>query len=84
MMKLTASKRLLIGGAATAAVALGIGGVAFAAGGDDPGRQEQGYVTIVENPTADTPAPAADRDCPEKGGSQGAQNGAQGSAEGQA
>ncbi|WP_328996664.1 hypothetical protein OG394_18635 [Kribbella sp. NBC_01245] len=83
MRKFSTSKRLLVGGIATAAVGLGIGGVAYAAGDNNPTPgQEQGYVTIEENPTADTtPSPGADRDCPEKG-AQGSEN--NGTAEGQA
>lgn len=81
MRKFSTSKRLLVGGIATAAVGLGIGGVAYAAGNNPAPGPEQGYVTIEENPTADTPSPGADRDCPEKG-AQGSEN--NGTAEGQA
>jgi hypothetical protein len=79
MSQLTGSKRLLIGAVATAAVALGVGGVAYAAG-DDP-APEQGYVTIEDSPGS-TPSTGEqggteDRDCPEKGGT-GGQEGEQG------
>ena len=75
-------KRLLLG-TAVAAAALGVGGIAYAAGNDP--APEQGYVTIEDGAT--TPSPGADpstgpgqgqngsgaqrdgRDCPEKNGS---------------
>jgi len=79
-------KRLLLG-TAIAAAALGVGGIAYAAG-NDPTTPEQGYVTIEEDAT--TPSPGAStpdatspggsaadgstadgRDCPEKNGGQG-------------
>lgn len=75
-------KRLLLG-TAVATAALGVGGIAYAAGNDP--TPEQGYVTIEDGAT--TPSPGADpstgpgqgqngssaqrdgRDCPEKNGS---------------
>jgi hypothetical protein len=64
-------KRILLG-TAVATAALGIGGIAYAAG-DDP-APEQGYVTIEEGAT--TPSPGTQQgdgqrsaeDCPEKNG----------------
>ena len=66
-------KRLILG-AAVAAAALGIGGVAYATT-DDP-APEQGYVTIEEDATTPSPSTGADNgrqdgtraDCPEKNG----------------
>jgi hypothetical protein len=66
-------KRLILG-AAVAAAALGVGGVAYAAT-DDP-APEQGYVTIEEDATTPSPSTGAENgrqngtraDCPEKNG----------------
>jgi hypothetical protein len=55
-------KRLLLG-TALAAAALGVGGVAYAAGNDP--APDQGYVTVEEGPSAGTPS----KDCPDKNGS---------------
>ncbi|MET7279181.1 hypothetical protein ABZS29_13185 [Kribbella sp. NPDC005582] len=60
-------KRILLG-TAVAVAALGAGGVAYAAGNDDP-APDQGYVTVEEGtPAADNPstAPQDGRDCPNK------------------
>ncbi|GAA1557204.1 hypothetical protein GCM10009789_08180 [Kribbella sancticallisti] len=84
-------KRLLLG-TAIATAALGVGGVAYAAGNDDP-APEQGYVTIEDGattPGADpstgpgqgqngTGAQRDGRDCPEKDGSGTQTPGAEGS-----
>ncbi|MEV6413316.1 hypothetical protein [Kribbella sp. NPDC051718] len=59
-------KRLLLG-TAIAAAALGVGGVAYAAG-DDP-APDQGYVTVEEGPGT----PSTTHDCPDKDGSGSAQ-----------
>jgi hypothetical protein len=83
-------KRLLLG-TAVAAAALGVGGIAYAAGNDP--APEQGYVTIEDGAT--TPSPGTDpstgpgqdgsgtqrdgRDCPEKNGSGTEGPGAEGS-----
>jgi hypothetical protein len=83
-------KRLLLG-TAVAAAALGVGGIAYAAGNDP--APEQGYVTIEDGAT--TPSPGTDpstapgqngsgtqrdgRDCPEKNGSGTESPGTQGS-----
>jgi hypothetical protein len=64
-------KRLLLG-TAVAAAALGVGGIAYAAGNDDP-APEQGYVTIEDGATTPSPGTADKRDCPEKNGSEGSQ-----------
>ncbi|WP_350275554.1 hypothetical protein [Kribbella sp. HUAS MG21] len=76
-------KRLVLGGV-VAVAALGIGGVAYAAG-SDPAPQ-QGYVTVEDGAT--TPSPSQQgggrEDCPEKNGSgsQGSQGqGSQGQSE---
>lgn len=53
-------KRLLLG-TAIAAAALGVGGVAYAAGNDP--APDQGYVTVEEGPSAGTPS--ATHDCPD-------------------
>ncbi|NIK59028.1 hypothetical protein [Kribbella shirazensis] len=75
-------KRLIVG-SAVAVAALGIGGVAYAAGGDP--TPEQGYVVVEDGAT--TPSPSQENgtqengtreDCPEKNG-QG--QGEQGQAE---
>jgi hypothetical protein len=64
-------KRLLLG-TAIATAALGVGGIAYAAG-NDPATPDQGYVTIEDDAT--TPSPGASTadgyDCPEKNGGQG-------------
>jgi hypothetical protein len=77
-----AGKRLLVGGVATAAVALGVGGLAYANGTEGP-SSETGYVTIEDSPgttqespgtTQETPGTQGQRqdgDCPDKGGSSG-------------
>lgn len=74
-MNLTGRTRLVVGTVvASGAVALGIGGLAYATG-DDP-APEQGYVTIDESADPTAPAPgtsprqgdAQNRDCPEKNG----------------
>ncbi|MFI5714109.1 hypothetical protein [Kribbella sp. NPDC051620] len=51
-------KRLLLG-TAIAAAALGVGGVAYAAGNDP--APDQGYVTVEEGPST----PSATHDCPD-------------------
>ncbi|NEA31491.1 hypothetical protein [Streptomyces sp. SID13031] len=83
-------KRLLLG-TAIAAAALGVGGVAYAAGNDP--APDQGYVTVEEGPSAGTPSTTPSdgssaapqgrdgtardgKDCPDKAGS-GGQQGAQ-------
>ncbi|TDO44087.1 hypothetical protein EV643_117110 [Kribbella sp. VKM Ac-2527] len=66
-------KRILLG-TAVATAALGIGGIAYAAG-DEP-APEQGYVTIEEGATTPSPGTQGDgqnsrrsaEDCPEKNG----------------
>jgi hypothetical protein len=66
-------KRLILG-SAVAVAALGVGGIAYAAGNDPV--PEQGYVTVDDDAT--TPSPSPTRDCPEKsGGQNGQQNGEQ-------
>ena len=68
-------KRILLG-AAVATAALGIGGIAYAAG-DDPATPEQGYVTIEEGATTPSPSTGTGtgqrnaEDCPEKNGGSG-------------
>jgi hypothetical protein len=66
-------KKLILG-AAVAVAALGVGGVAYAAGNDP--APEQGYVTVEED--AGTPSPQQQNgtreDCPEKNGGQGQGN----------
>ncbi|TWD81969.1 hypothetical protein FB561_3093 [Kribbella amoyensis] len=64
-------KRVLLG-TAIATAALGVGGIAYAAGNDPV--PEQGYVTIEDGATTPSPnqsiAPQQNgRDCPEKNGS---------------
>ena len=71
-------KRLLLG-TAIAAAALGLGGVAYAAGNDP--APDQGYVTLEDGAAAPSADPSADpstgpntgtqrdgRDCPDKNG----------------
>ena len=77
-MNLTGRTRLVVGTVvASGAVALGIGGLAYATG-DDP-APDQGYVTFDDSADGTTPAPntqgtnprqgdTPDRDCPEKDG----------------
>jgi hypothetical protein len=66
-------KRILLG-SAIATAALGVGGIAYAAGNDP--APEQGYVTIEDGATTPSPgqssSPDSGRngaDCPEKNGS---------------
>jgi hypothetical protein len=63
-------KRLILG-TAVAAAALGVGGIAYAAGNDP--APEQGYVTVEDGATTPSPQQYGTReDCPEKnGGGQG-------------
>lgn len=59
-------QRLLFGGVATVAVALGVGGIAYAAGDADP-TPRQGYVTIEDGPGTAQES-SGRQDCPDKGG----------------
>ncbi|MEV0796730.1 hypothetical protein AB0I34_03540 [Kribbella sp. NPDC050281] len=63
-------KRLILG-TAVAVAALGVGGIAYAAGNDP--APEQGYVTVEDDATTPSPQQNGTReDCPEKsGGGQG-------------
>ncbi|MFI6828119.1 hypothetical protein ACIBG5_13525 [Kribbella sp. NPDC050241] len=63
-------KRLILG-TAVAVAALGVGGIAYAAGNDP--APEQGYVTVEDGATTPSPQQNGTReDCPEKnGGGQG-------------
>ncbi|TCC08337.1 hypothetical protein [Kribbella soli] len=63
-------KRLILG-SAVAVAALGVGGIAYAAG-NDPAVPEQGYATVEDGPT--TPSPSPSHDCPEKNGESAEQN----------
>jgi hypothetical protein len=74
-------KRLILG-SAVAVAALGVGGIAYAAGNDP--APEQGYVTVDEDAT--TPSPSQQQngsrgDCPEKNGQDGQGQGEQGQGE---
>lgn len=69
-------KRILLG-TAVAAAALGVGGIAYAAGNDP--APEQGYVTIEDGATTPSPGTSPQqtedgRDCPEKNGTGQGQN----------
>lgn len=60
------TRRMATIATAGAAVALGIGGFAYAAG-DDPAPPEQGYVVVENGPDGtDTGADSGGQDCPDK------------------
>lgn len=62
-------KRLILG-SAVAVAALGIGGVAYAAGSDPEPAPEQGYAVIEDGATTPSPSTQSNGrdDCPEKDG----------------
>ncbi|HEY3089943.1 MAG TPA: hypothetical protein VII16_16940 [Actinomycetes bacterium] len=65
MRKPTRRVAVLAASAAGSVAALGLGGVAYAAAGDDPATPEQGYV-VVENGPGTGHTSGSSEDCPEK------------------